>query len=107
MNATKTFIEKAIEGGWQVTKKMETYYFGGGKVYLHYVSEHHVTQVPVSDIFLDPKAWEAVGRTFHYSKSKEADTAYGKMYAKEKMHQMIDALIEGKSIEEYLTTLIK
>ena len=84
---TKEFIEKAIEGGWKIDKIINP----RGK--------HGVCCSCAVNQFektiLDPKAWEAVGKT----------EMYGIWQTKDKMHMMIDALIEGKSIEEYIATL--
>ena len=55
------------------------------------------------EIILDPKAWEAVGKTRGWR--------YEKMYSrpcdewKDKMHTFLDHLIDGLSIEEALNKI--
>lgn len=90
------FIKKAIEGRW----------------------EGHATDIDFdlvqyelgNSIFLDPLAWQAVGKVEEW---QELDT--GSIHADEShiydmawkvnMHRMIDALAEGKSLEEFISTL--
>lgn len=89
---TKEFIEKAIEGGWEC--------------YLESGTGHGL-----SDMFLDPKAWQAVGKVYGWNEEYNCPSCGLEYYEvsrpaySAKMHRMIDALIEGKSIEEYLKTL--
>lgn len=126
----KQFIEKAIEGGWEqpLNKSVEDY-----------------TKSDIAKTFLDPKAWEAVGKVEGWKKevcfwcgSKESRGGMtvstpdsppegwqtcegcgidwmekaefgidGNHIPEWKyiMHQMIDALCEGKTIEEFIKTL--
>lgn len=121
----KQFIEKAIEGGWipnQIKGQMNYGWnwketpFGprlelwddvGGVYFLN-----------TDNMLLDPLAWQAVGKvegwgisigmeeskqipnTDHYTfKIKE------RFMWKENMHRMIDALCEGKSIEQFLENI--
>lgn len=104
--ATETFIEKAIEGGYSPL-------MGGDKMRSN------------EAILLDPLAWQAVGTTEGWGTTDgkcnkcgsaprswllsspvtcpECRTGRGEWdwY----MHRLIDALAEGKTIEEYLITL--
>ena len=101
---TKQFVEKAIEGGWKVDGVSDSnlrewaddFFFG-------YVA-------------LDPKAWEAVGKVEGWGKeglcgacnlylTEEGEEPCPQEGWKHKMLGMIDALIKGKTIEEYLKTL--
>ena len=116
----KQFIEKAIEGGWQVE--------GYGDVSGHIVSVNETYGFTISNnkrrpygakiegaiqiIFLDPKAWEAVGKVV--IQAQDGDPRKGnvtrrtvriKYWAKNKMLQMIDAICDGKSISDYIKTL--
>lgn len=60
-------------------------------------------------VLLDPLAWQAVAKVegwrqgfYEYGSANEAVEMAPYMV---KMHLMIDALCEGKTIEEYLATL--
>lgn len=95
------FIEKAIEGGWRSDEDIRD-----GWVYdKSGVIDYHLGR----DIFLDPLAWKAVGRVegwkqeyYEYGSANEAIEMAPYMV---KMHRMIDALAEEKTIEQYLETL--
>lgn len=102
---TQQFIEKAIEGGW--TMEM--------------VDKKHVMNL-LPSIVLDPLAWQAVGKVEGWSEAvcvgcgasniKDCDCHISHvplpvtmelwLY---NMHCMIDALADGKTIEQYLETL--
>lgn len=71
-------INKAIQGGYD--KKQRLTPLGVLK--------------PLEQLVLDPKFWEAVGKT---EKSLYEYT--------DNMHHMISYLIKGKSIEDYIETL--
>ena len=107
----KDFIQKAIEGGWE------------NKLFWFKVKESEDSPVEIVDtsmnninsILLDPLAWQAVGKVEGWEKkhyrgceyklrgqctpicSEDSWTLY--------IHEMIDALCEGKTIEQYLETL--
>lgn len=108
-----TFIEKAIEGGWkvQILSQTASHYeisaltrrqgdtWGvwlkqprrkNGKL------EDESTEILLSEILLDPEAWKAVGKV---------DVWFEQYDWSWHMHRMIDALAEGKTIEQYLLTL--
>ena len=80
---TKEFIEKANSGGY-IT-------LGKGKL----------------EMFTDPKAWEAVGKVSGWLQPMPSKYDFNDDIAEwqDKMYGMIDALIEGKTIEEYIETL--
>ena len=106
------FIERAIEGGW-----------GSGLVPEH-LRNATTIQLFMSDqpaqksvMLLDAYAWKAVGKVEGWCKyavcaldgestcNRERHfAAYPGEYIY-KMHRMIDALAEGKTIEQYLETL--
>lgn len=85
----KEFIEKAIEGGW----KYNDYCDGKG------CEDRH--------IFLDPLAWQAVGKVHWGDGALQMNSKYGfRLYVwKDQMHRMIDALAEGKTLEEFISTI--
>lgn len=93
------FIEKAIEGGWRPKPEHESNSMIFGP---------QLTNA----LFLDPEAWKAVGKVEGWPKlanqleENEVEFQDGVMLASTfYMHRMIDALAEGKSVEEYLATL--
>ncbi len=132
----KEFVEKSIEGGWKTNwyiKPLErnsryTGVFGNNDELLTLDEEF-------ASAFLDPKAWEAVGKVEGWNEKvcnlcgeKQPYTIGndGKKYYcdfryryvchcpkfepkliewKYKMHQMIDHLIDGGTIESYIKTL--
>lgn len=103
----QAFVEKAIGGGWGD--------YGDVVPTSEKVSEW-MSKYPIwfYKILLDPEAWKAVGKVegwfceYHrgdvkdgYSRHTMEDCADWK----NKMHRMIDALADGKTPEEYLSTL--
>ena len=86
----KQFIEKAIEGGYP-TGQVENAY-----------SEIMGAGILIERLLLDPFFWKAVGKVEAW-KSDIDDRLFVEWHSK--MHGMIDALIEGKTIEDYLKTL--
>ena len=97
----QSFIEKAVAGGW--TSKV-------------YEAEAEMGLVNYEAVLLDPEAWKAVGKVEGWkgkviSQKIDPSTIEGvyEEYAVEgwyvRMHRMIDALADGKSIEQYLETL--
>ena len=77
----KQFIEKAIEGGWDIDR----------------------TGREISRILLDPLAWQAVGRA--QDKERTDGMKPNSSLWRQRMHQMIDVLAEGKSLIEFVETL--
>lgn len=103
------FIEKAIEGGYD-----------GEKVRMFGAAEWRYL------VLLEPAAWEAVGRVAGWpmlhldhegnggecwckpeiTHEEDADIVVHQDHTPEgHMHSMVDALCEGKTIEQYLETL--
>ena len=101
---TKEFIEKAIEGGWKPIYSNFTFVEHSEPWINGYLREKGIEKA-----ILDPKAWEAVGKVEMWEHKKINGlidwATHNKMPYSTKMHQMIDALIEGISIEGYLKTL--
>lgn len=112
---TKEFVQKALYGGWEpnlvVDKDIEFVIsdnYANGSDELSTFKRFILLQD--RDLFLDPKAWEAVGKVIDkevYNKAIEQ----GIFISSERwpwkiaMHRMIDAMCEGKSIEQFLETL--
>ena len=106
----KTFIEKAIEGGWEIPVELL------GKHKLRElgeaVSSPYFLEYLLPSVLLDPKSWEAVGKVSSWEVHECEGDGTGEGCGngcyptyRDKMHQMIDALIEGGNIESYLKTL--
>lgn len=109
---TKEFIEKAIKGGWEYRGIKEDNFLkvedGSLDEDIFLFSKYNHYLIPISRILLNPKAWEAVGKVEGWNEESKLSSfrlaGWNSTY-RAKMHQMIDALIEGKTIEDYLSTL--
>lgn len=111
------FIKKAIEGGWKPKdaemQKVSSFKVEDGLLTLYGLenkTQRKVESYLVEQIFIDPFAWKAVGKVEGWDIGKTIDPTYH--FAPEsmwmwqwKMHRMIDALAEGKSLEEFISTL--
>lgn len=106
------FIEKAIEGGWMPqypprwwdngiaeihaswSRVRATFYRKDGSVGTKgwYIADR-------LDILLDPLAWKAVGKVEGWWDNPP------EYVWRTNMHRMIDALAEGKTIEQFISTL--
>lgn len=119
----KQFIGKAIEGGWE--KESEPFGARGFVVFQSSMdagilieNQYEVAydtfpawptrKIFIEKIVLDPLAWQAVGKVEGW-KDKPCNcktNCYGGEFVfQHNMHRMIDTLIEGKTIEEFLKTL--
>ena len=115
----KQFVKKAIVGGWKQPwdKKDKTVDFEEHGVTYDFVPYEEEKVVAYEEIFLDPLAWQAVGKVSGWGKDTKMNI--GKLIAKKmysadyylregpkyRMHQMIDALWDGKSIKEFLSKI--
>lgn len=107
----KEFIEKAIEGGWKYQERL----FGDLKFDERIIFNHEPSialQPFIDSILLDPLAWQAVGKVEGWTDlSKEAQGIIplnkSQIVWYWNMHRMIDALCEGQTPEEYISTLFK
>lgn len=103
------FIEKAIEGGWDDTEYAFVCTPDGNSRLAWLVGNWEYDE----KIFLDPKLWQAVGKVegWQYADSKHlisyrgVETLVPNGDWAERMHEMIDSVNSGKTIEEYLSTL--
>ena len=101
----KQFIEKAIEGGWKREDNMI------GTVIENLEYDLPVPILQMNTILLDPEAWKAVGKVEGWNRKLAGSNSFiyddGELRPEWhiKMMEMIDALAEGKSVEEFLETL--
>lgn len=115
----KDFIEKAIEGGYDRYALSKGFELKSYATVLmpnnFFIQLHDGSDIHIAAFLLDPLAWEAVGKVegwdveskqFEEPKDISGDTRTylisGWLY---KWHAMLDALAEGKTIEEFLKTL--
>lgn len=118
--ATQTFIEKAVEGGWNFDYISDcTIWFLHQGDYRNaeknsclcidhsYTSsftgerEGRISHISIEKVLLSPSAWQAVGKTEGWSEESISIQDPAEKYA----IGMVIALFEGKTLEEYLTTL--
>lgn len=96
------FITKAIEGGWQDDQKAQFLIASIGST----DPDRNGTQLHIQfgdHILLDPLAWQAVGKVEGWGEAGKYNSIPAEWLSN--MHRLIDALVEGKTIEQYLETL--
>lgn len=106
----KQFIESAIEGGW-----VNNFINPKSPVEMMYLLAEHKYQM-----FLDPKAWKAVGKVKGWSDRTSRVCVCGmcripdeqlerliwaSQMAEHHMHMMVMNLFMGVTLEEYIATL--
>ena len=109
MNNTKQFIEDAIEGGYADKSLLKGQKAEADKNGF-YCNNGYITK---EYLLLDPKAWQAVGKTRGWSHKYSVDTyiKYGNEGVSTErwlyeQHRFIDHLADGLSIEEALGKLV-
>lgn len=125
----KEFIEKAIEGGW-IYQDEKPVYDNTQKApcIARFTFDGINFGITLEQIILDPLAWQAVGKVEGWNErgkhnmkgnnlrcsdcGEKPHVGTGVCYRNHKdsewknnMHQMIDALTEGRSLEEFISTL--
>lgn len=105
------FIEKAIEGGWDFTDNVN---FSEEDRARFKRTEHLKDPKNIAGfwgaVFLDPLAWQAVGKVEGWKSLDDSDWATNAWMDitpewHVNMRNMIDALAGGKTTEQYLETL--
>lgn len=102
------FIEAAIEGGWggNWKKKPIIEILENKCVGFHYAGSFDGIQMSIYDIFLQPKAWQAVGKVKGWDHSYHNYELRRNIETEESlMLDMIHALNTGSTLEEYIATL--
>lgn len=100
MNATERFIRGAIEGGWKLAPTYEFQDQYDGLLLFISESRAHIELVSTEKILFDPAAWQAVGKV----RGWEDDGPLLQEW-RDHFHSLIDALVEGKTIEDYLASI--
>lgn len=117
----KEFIEKAIEGGWRQKEYPEFNVIEVSNVGVHLNCHGVLGDFEYTfyreKILLDPLAWQAVGKVEGWDVQNVQGTTHltdngtkrNYLFIENgwmnKMHAMINALAEGKTLEEYISTL--
>lgn len=118
----KQAIEKAIEGGWKsnvkwkINGERDRWWVTGGE-------GSAAVMIYLEKILLDPLFWQALGKTEGWEeertycirgcgcikgvKERHKPCVWGTVEAqwKHEMHRMVSAIIEGKTIEEFIKSL--
>jgi hypothetical protein len=102
MTSIQKFIEKAFAGGWRPEDR-EFSLIGFYERYFDYRLRSRATGRPYAirsmtyeAVVLDPKVWQAVAKVEEWY-----DGPYGPEWLHH-MRKMIDAVTEGKTLEEYV-----
>jgi len=106
MTAIQRFIEKAIVGGWR-PEAGEFSVIGFDERHFEYQLRSigagrpsALRMMAYEAVLLDPKAWQAVAKV-----AKWYEGYYGPEW-RHHMHQMIDALVEGQTLEAYVQCVL-
>ena len=95
-NNVAAFIEDAIKGGWKPEKGMADFMATGPSC----------AQLATERTLLDPLAWQAVGKTRKWGqKMISVDGVRQRDTYRVQWHWFIDALADGKSIDEELEAI--
>lgn len=103
MKAIERFVKDSIEGGYKPKYSTPEHID-------HWYGMEERKSVCIPQLMLSVAAWRAVGKTRGWASAdgvggKYADPTEPCPYWKWNMHRLIDALSEGKTIEEYLTAI--
>jgi hypothetical protein len=107
MTSIQHFIEIALAGGWRPEAR-ELSITGFYERYFEYQLQSIVAGRPAAirmmvyeTVLLNPKVWQAVGKV-----EKWYEGYYGPEWLHH-MHKMIDALVEGQTLEAYVQSVLK
>ena len=106
MTSIQQFIEKALAGGWRPEAR-ELSITGFYERHFEYQIRSIVAGRPSAirmmvyeTVLLDPKVWQAVGKVERWYEGY-----YGPEWLHH-MHKMIDALVEGQTLEAYVQSVL-
>jgi hypothetical protein len=107
MTSIQQFIGKAIAGGWRPEGR-ECSILGFHERHFEYQLRNIAAGRPAGirymsyeTVLLDPKAWQAVGKMERWYEGY-----YGPDWLHH-MHKMIDALVEGQTLDAYVQSVLK
>ena len=102
MTFIQQFIEKALVGGWQPGDR-DCRIVGFFERHFEYElrslfpeRSSTIRMMAYEAVLLNPKVWQAVGKAEHWYEGR-----YGPEWLHH-MHKMIDALVEGQTLEAYV-----
>jgi len=112
-------LNKAVEGGYHIygSDGMDTYYEGANSEYALWTRKDNESSfmVPVEETFLDPRFWQALGRTLEWSEmcdlaitcvhSEEECQSFRGYYWVYQWHRFIQALADGNTPEVFFAHL--
>jgi len=106
MKTTQDVIETAIRGGWK------PYSIGAfGYLDFQFPDIHNmiddIDEASINDVIVDPLFWQALGKELGWCGVGYVNIGESKRIQwKQKMYRMIDHLINGGTVEEYLISLL-
>lgn len=97
-------IEKAIQGGWDFTENVNF----SDEDRSRFKRSPHLKEAKTimgfwGTVLLDPLFWQALGKVEGWHKGIAPEHEH--LYWKAHWHAMVDALAEGKTIEQFFETL--
>lgn len=107
MTPTQLFLDHAVKGVWKEGKELhKSFYPQSGTVGVSIGDKTDPEEyLKMSDILLDPLAWQAVGKTRGWGKSDgDFENRKYDMW-QEQWHRFIDHLADGKTIDEALQAI--
>ena len=100
MTNTSLAIQKAVEGGWGIYDDVHVH--PDGEIYLSIKGTNQFEYVG-DVIFLDPSFWQALAETEGWVLEGHA----GRKQWREQQHRLIDAIQQGRSINEFFGEILK
>jgi hypothetical protein len=111
MTNTELAIQKAVEGGWGIYDDVHVH--PDGDIYLSIKGTNQFEYVG-DVIFLDPLFWQALGKTEGWKDREYRMTTVGRGEKhveqsrwKKEQHRLIDAIQQGRSIDEFFGEILK
>lgn len=103
------FVEKAIEGGYEGKEIKQVFYYDAHdeneKIWMAEQCPGKQGRFSLDELLLDPLAWQAVGKVERWKTTATKYPWCDREEWQNCMHRMIDALCEGRTLEDYIRTL--
>ena len=114
MTNTELFIQRAIEGGWDEYLMNCSWSLSRNEVWADNGNGISAKYGSLEAILLDPLSWQAVGKVEGWDGNHNSCNEYddgqhdcnGFPGFIDKMHGLIDALVRGETIEDYLGSIL-